>query len=197
MPAYLRSRAAFAVKPIPLLSLLAFLFSGAPTLSAAQPAAPQSQPSAYAGQPSASAGEPAASADPAFLAGLRERAPAFRLDDMDGKPFDLGESLGRDVILLDFWATFCLPCLAELNAFKDLQNRRGKGFRVVAVSVDQPQTLARARAFAKGRAFPFTVVADPGQEAYRLYGVSALPTSLLIDARGRIAYRQEGFQAGE
>ncbi|GEM_PF-91253 len=130
--------------------------------------------------------------------GNRERAPGFRLQDVEGKPFDLGEGLGRDVILLDFWATFCLPCIAELNAFKDLRTRYAdKGFRVVAVSVDQPQTLARVRAFAKARAFPFDVVADPGQDAYRLYGVSALPTSLLIDARGRVAYRQEGFQPGE
>ncbi|HKP98577.1 MAG TPA: redoxin domain-containing protein [Fibrobacteria bacterium] len=131
-------------------------------------------------------------------AGGRERAPAFRLEDTEGKPFDLGGSLGREVILLDFWATFCIPCLAELNAFKDLQARYGaQGFRVVAVSVDQPQTLARVRAFAKARGFPFPVIADPGQEAYRLYGVSALPTSVLIDARGRVAYRQEGFRPGE
>jgi cytochrome c biogenesis protein CcmG/thiol:disulfide interchange protein DsbE len=129
---------------------------------------------------------------------LRERAPAFRLMDVDGKPFDLAQSLGREVILLDFWATFCVPCLAELNAFKDLHTRYAdKGFRVVAVSVDQPQTLARVRAFAKARAFPFPVLADPGQDAYRLYGVSALPTSLLIDAQGRVAHRQEGFQPGE
>ncbi|MDB5104489.1 MAG: Thiol-disulfide isomerase-like protein [Fibrobacteres bacterium] len=128
----------------------------------------------------------------------RERASAFRLQDVEGAPFDLGVSLGRDVILLDFWATFCLPCVAELNAFKELQARHGaKGFRVVAISVDQPQTLARVRAFAKARAFPFAVLADPGQDVYRLYGVSALPTSLLIDARGRVAYRQEGFQPGE
>jgi thiol-disulfide isomerase/thioredoxin len=84
---------------------------------------------------------PAASAE---LSGARERAPAFRLDDVDGNPFDLGASLGREVILLDFWATYCVPCLAELNAFKELQNRYGpRGFRVVAVSVDQPQTMAR------------------------------------------------------
>lgn len=128
----------------------------------------------------------------------RELAPSFRLEDVDGKPFDLSQSLGREVILLDFWATFCLPCLAELNAFKDLQTRYGaQGFRVVAVSVDQPQTLARVRAFAKARSFPFPVIADPGQEAYRLYDVSALPTSLLIDAQGRVAFRQEGFQPGE
>ncbi len=126
------------------------------------------------------------------------KAQSFRLGDLDGKAFDLAPSLGRDVILLDFWATFCQPCLAELNVFKDLQARYGaQGFRVIAVSVDQPQTLARVRAFAKARAFPFSMLADPGQDAYRLYGVSALPTSLLIDSRGVIAYRQEGFQPGE
>lgn len=128
----------------------------------------------------------------------KERAPGFRLEDTDGKPFDLKASLGHEVVLLDFWATFCLPCLAELNTFKELESRyREQGLRVVAVSVDQPQTLARVRAFARARAFPFPMLLDPGQEAYRLYGVSALPTSILIDREGFVAYRQEGFQPGE
>ncbi len=134
----------------------------------------------------------------ALGAAAKERAPAFRLEDTDGKVFDLQASLGHEVVLLDFWATFCLPCLAELNTFKDLESRyREKGFRVLAISVDQPQTLARVRAFTRARAFPFPMLVDPGQEAYRLYAVSALPTSLLIDRNGFIAYRQEGFQPGE
>ena len=133
-----------------------------------------------------------------FPIAAKERAPGFRLQDIDGHPFDLAESLGKDVVLLDFWATFCIPCLTELNTFKDMQARyRDRGFRVVAVSVDQPQTLARVRAFAKARAFSFPILMDPGQEAYRLYGISALPTSLLIDRDGLIVHRQEGFQPGE
>jgi peroxiredoxin len=127
-----------------------------------------------------------------------EKAPTFQLEDVEGQRYDLGKNLGKEVILLDFWATYCLPCLAEMNTFKDLETRyHDRGFRVVAIAVDQPQTLARVRAFAKARAFPFPILIDPSQDAYRLYGVSALPTSMLIDRKGFVAHRQEGFQPGE
>ncbi len=127
-----------------------------------------------------------------------ESAPGIRLTDVDGGPFDLDPARSGNVILIDFWATYCLPCLSELDAFKGMQERQGaKGFQVLAVSVDQPQTLARVRALAKGRHLPFPVLTDPGQDAYRAYGVSALPTSILIDRKGNIAWRQEGFRPGE
>jgi peroxiredoxin len=131
-------------------------------------------------------------------------APAFRLSDVEGNPFQL-EDLRGHVVLLNFWATYCIPCLTELEAYRALQLRHANeagpglpgGLRIVAVSVDGPQTVARARSFARTRAFPFPVVLDPEQDAYRLYNVSVMPTSLLIDAEGRIVHRQEGFQPGD
>ena len=125
------------------------------------------------------------------------QAPAFQLDDIDGKPVRLEDLRGKTV-LLNFWATYCVPCLTELEAYRGLQMRHGdEGLRIIAVSVDAPQTAARARSFARSRAFPFVVVLDPEQEAYRLYNVSTMPTSVLIDAQGRIVWRKEGFQPGD
>jgi peroxiredoxin len=124
-------------------------------------------------------------------------APAFTLNDTEGKPFRLEDHRG-EVVLLNFWATYCVPCLTELEAYRRMQERLGpRGLRVVAVSVDQPQTAARVRSFAQSRAFPFPVVFDPEQDVYRLYNASALPTTVLIDRAGDIAYRREGFQPGD
>ncbi len=126
-----------------------------------------------------------------------EQAPAFHLEDVDGHSVNLDEHLGKDVILLDFWATFCGPCLTELDTYRGMQLRHAQGLKVIAISVDQPQTVARVRSFARARAFPFSVVLDPEQQAYRLYNVSVLPTSILIDRRGKIIYRKEGFEPGD
>jgi peroxiredoxin len=133
------------------------------------------------------------SAPPSFLS----TAPDFRLPDTEGAPFRLEETRGR-VVLLNFWATYCIPCLTELEAYRALQTRLGdSGLLVVAVSVDGPQTVARARSFARAGAFPFPMLLDAEQEAYRLYNVSVMPTSLLIDREGRVVHRKEGFQPGD
>ena len=125
-----------------------------------------------------------------------EQAPAFHLEDFDGKTFSLNEHLGKDVVLLDFWATFCVPCLSELNTYSDIQ-KRYPDLKIAAISVDQPQTAARVRSFAKSKAFPFSVLLDPEQQAYRLYNVAVLPTTILIDRSGRIIFRKEGFEPGD
>jgi peroxiredoxin len=127
-----------------------------------------------------------------------DRAPVFKLPDTQGSTFDLREHLGREAVLLDFWATYCAPCLAEMGVFQTLHAKyAAQGLTVAAISQDQPQTAARVRSLAKGRGLSFTVALDPDQEAYRLYGVSALPTAVLIDRRGRIVWRREGYQPGD
>jgi peroxiredoxin len=132
---------------------------------------------------------------PAF--GQTREAPAFRIADIDGAPFSLEQQRGT-VVLLNFWATWCVPCLTELKAFSVLHERlAARGFSVVAVSVDQPQTAARVRSFARSRAFPFPVLLDPDEAVYRLYGGAVMPTSVLIDRAGRMVYRKEGFQPGD
>ncbi len=125
-------------------------------------------------------------------------APVFHLDDVDGKSFNLNENLGKEVVLIDFWATFCVPCLTEMDTYRELQIKfHERGLHILAVSVDQPQTAARVRSFAKAKNFPFTVLLDPEQQAYRLYNVSVLPTLVLVDGSGHIVYRKEGFEPGD
>ena len=127
-----------------------------------------------------------------------EQAPNFQLQDINGKPFVLNAHAGKEVVLIDFWATFCVPCLSALDGYRDLQNRYAdKGLRIAAISVDQPQTLARVRSFARAKNFPYSVLLDPEQEAYRLYGVAVLPTTVLVDRDGKVVYRKEGFEPGD
>ncbi len=123
--------------------------------------------------------------------------PTFRLSDADGKPFDLKAQRGA-ITLVNFWATWCVPCIAELEAYRGLQERfAARSFTVVAISVDQPQTAARVRSFAQARAFPFPVLLDPDEAVYRAYDGAAMPTSVLIDRDGRIVHRNEGYRVGD
>jgi len=107
-------------------------------------------------------------------------------------------SLRGQVVLLNFWATWCVPCLTELEAFRLLHAEyAARGFTVLAVSVDQPQTVARVRSFARARGFPFPVLLDPDEATYRAYGGAVMPTSVLIDRDGLIVHRKEGYQPGD
>ncbi|HEX5805552.1 MAG TPA: TlpA disulfide reductase family protein [Macromonas sp.] len=113
--------------------------------------------------------------------------------DPHGQPVRL-PVVGRGPVLLNFWATWCPPCVEELpllNGFS--QQQRGKGWQVVGMAVDQPSSV---RAFL-GRApldFPVVMAGLEGTELSRLLGntTGGLPFSVLIDPAGRIAQRQLG-----
>jgi peroxiredoxin len=140
------------------------------------------------GGPLASPALPAASAP-------RERsAPPFELPRAEGGRASLDEQRGR-VVLLNFWATWCPPCRAELPALQALhRSLAAEGLSVLAVSVDAGPGDAVAR-FAAGRGLDFPVLLDPGEEVARRYGVGAYPTSVVIDRRGRIVHRAPGAYA--
>ena len=112
-------------------------------------------------------------------------APAFTLSDISGKKVSLSDFKGK-VILLNFWATWCGPCTAEMPSFNRLYAAfKNDDFVVLAVSIDSSEKPVQSFVSAKGITFP--VLMDPDKEAYfDLYAVFALPTSFLIDRKGMI-----------
>lgn len=110
-------------------------------------------------------------------------APAFQAERPDGSSFDSSALRGRPVVL-NFWATWCAPCVEELPSLEGLHRALGpEGLAVVAVSVDdEPQELRR---FVARHRLTLDVLRDPGAHAVaRRYGVEAFPTTFVIDADG-------------
>ncbi|HLO66888.1 MAG TPA: TlpA disulfide reductase family protein [Holophaga sp.] len=123
--------------------------------------------------------------------------PPFALKALDGSTFRLGDHLGRSVIVLDFWATWCGPCLRALRSLQDLAEAH-PGVLVLAVSIDDARSLARVQATVKGRGYTFRVLLDPDSSVLRLFNPDgAVPATLVIDRRGEIAYRRVGFIPGD
>lgn len=113
-----------------------------------------------------------------------EVAPEFTAQTLDGAGFS-SAALAGDVVLLDFWATWCPPCVASLPALDRIQDRfSDQGFTVLGVN-QEPQSIARTRAFVASRELGFPMVVDPGYVAGS-YGVHSLPTSFLVDRKGVI-----------
>ncbi len=121
-----------------------------------------------------------------------EQAPALAYTLLDGRTSDLLALRGH-VVLVNFWATDCAPCVEEMPAMVANWRRYApQGFQTLAVSMryDPPALVAN---FAEARALPFGVAIDnTGEIARRLGDVQFTPTSLLIDKRGEIVRRWVG-----
>lgn len=134
------------------------------------------------------AGIPAAAAD--LVPENGARTPALALADLSGARHDLAQYKGK-VVLLNFWATWCEPCRAEMPSMDQLRERYPDGsFVVLAVNVDEPEQ--RVRAFLQRVPLSFQVLLDPGMRATREWNARILPTSYLIGRDGRIRYSARG-----
>ncbi len=121
-------------------------------------------------------------------------APVFTLSDINGKKVSLSDFKGK-VVLLNFWATWCGPCTAEMPSLNNLYSAfKNEGFVVLAVSIDPSEGPVRSFVSEKGILFP--VLMDPDKEAYfDQYAIFALPTSFLIDRKGMIVEKIIGDRA--
>lgn len=118
------------------------------------------------------------------------KAPDFTLKDVNGRTFSLSSLKGK-VILLNFWATWCPPCKAEMPSMNQLYNEiKAKGFEVVAVSSDS--SLSSIKEFLSKSRVDFTVLFDEKKTVTREFKVFSMPTTYLIDRNGLIVEKYYG-----
>jgi thiol-disulfide isomerase/thioredoxin len=122
-------------------------------------------------------------------------APPLKLKTLDGKEFDL-ESLRGKPVLVDFWATWCMPCREAMPHLAKLYDQfREKGLGVVSVSKDDDPADA-ARFFAKYK-YSWLNVADPNGESDGDWGESGIPRLVLVGKDGRVLFEGEGFDEAQ
>jgi peroxiredoxin len=118
-------------------------------------------------------------------------APAWTLKDLDGKDVSLAQFKGK-VVVLDFWATWCGPCLSEIPGYVKLQEKYGKdGVVIVGASVDEVPP-AEVKAFVKDHGMNYVVVMADEKTATAFGATEAIPTTILIDRTGEIRDRKVG-----
>ena len=123
--------------------------------------------------------------------GGSEPAAEFSVPTPDGSPLGLGALRGK-VVLLNFWATWCEPCLEEMPAMERLSRAyRERGLAVLAVSVDR-EGASVVRTFLKRHALSFLVGLDPQQAVARLYRIWALPSTMILSRKGIPLFSVQG-----
>lgn len=119
-------------------------------------------------------------------------APNFSLKQSDGTTVELAKLKGK-VVVVNFWATWCPPCRAEIPDFIKVQEQyKSKGLVIVGISLDQKGWPA-INAFAAKTKFNYPIVLGNDQVVEAYGGVDAIPTSFIIDKKGYIVDKQVGM----
>ncbi len=141
-------------------------------------------------------GEPTAASPDAAQAA---RPPDFELPTLDGSTLRLSDHLGKEVVLIDFWATFCKPCLRAMPELDALYRKhQSRGLLVLGVSIDAAAELDEVRAEVQKTGVSFPILLDQETRVVSLYNPrTSAPYSVLIGRDGRIARKQEGYTTGD
>ncbi len=126
-----------------------------------------------------------------LLLNIGEDAPNFTATSLDGKTIDLAKLRGK-VVLIDFWATWCTPCIADMPAIRRVYDEyKSRGFVVIGVSLDDEPSVVRRFAKSKKIPWPLCALGPQGKNPIaKAYSVEGIPATFLIGPDGKVVATQ-------
>jgi len=135
---------------------------------------------------------------PAFAASTSSGpAPAFQLSGRGGKAINLSQFKGQ-VVMINFWATWCKPCREEMPLLEDIYKKyKPMGFTMLAVNVEPDPKDAEAWLGKLSKPVTFPVAFDTDSKVSKMYKVAVMPSTVIVDRKGNIRIMHKGYKAGD
>lgn len=132
-----------------------------------------------------------------FSFGQESRFPDMILSDLDGNKVNIKALSQEGPVAISFWATWCGPCMLELNAINEVIDDwvEETGVKFYAISIDDSKTVNRVRPMVNGKGWDFNILLDTNNELKRMLNFSTPPFSLVVK-NGEIVYQHLGYQPG-
>ena len=126
--------------------------------------------------------------------------PSVTIKDMTGKPFNVAtlNNNGKPMII-NFWATWCKPCLMELQAINDVYAdwQTETGVKLVAVSLDDSRTSSKVPSVVNGKGWTYEVLVDDNGDLKRAMNVNNPPHTFVLNGKGEIVYQHNSYAPGD
>ena len=135
----------------------------------------------------------------ASIGSLRAQLPAVTLKSLDGQTVrtDTLNNSGKPFII-DFFATWCKPCNRELDAIAEVYEewQEETGVKIFAISIDQAQNINKVKPLVSNHGWSYDVLLDPNGDLKRALGIQMIPFVLIVDGKGNIVYKHNGYTDG-
>ena len=123
--------------------------------------------------------------------------PDFSLEQLDGSVYKLSDHMGKKILIIDFWATWCKPCKKLLKKLNQIYLDYKQHVEVLAISIDDTSAVAKAGADINGKGFSFTVLLDTDRKVVRIFNPPMkLPFTVIISKKGDVVYTHTGYIPG-
>jgi len=129
---------------------------------------------------------------------IQAQEPYFRLKDIDNQWKEYNDLKGSSLTVIDFWATWCQPCIRSIPLLNDMANEfADQGVRFIGVSIDGTRNQSKIGPFIQSMGVSYPILRDLDSELMSDLGVTAVPTLLIYGAEGDQLFFHEGFRPGD
>jgi thiol-disulfide isomerase/thioredoxin len=133
-----------------------------------------------------------------FISNAQHELPSVDLTSIDGKTVALKDATNKEgITIISLWATWCVPCLKELDAINDIYDewQEETNVQLLAISVDDSRTVRRVKSMVNGKDWNYTVLLDTNSDLKRALNASSIPLTILVKDN-KIIYEHSGYSPG-